>query len=97
MTVNRTKGDGNGGYFVFPAGHGAASGPNFKYLNVMGMRMILNPSTDISSFSPINQTILTAMMQYGLILADNGSDMFVTGTTDSRWNTDDLGNWHGGL
>ena len=96
MTVNRTKGDGNGGYFVFPAGHGAASGPNFKYLNVMGMRMILNPSTDISSFSPINQTILTAMMQYGLILADNGSDMFVTGTTDSRWNTDDLGNWHGG-
>jgi len=96
MTVNRTKGDGNGGYFVFPAGHGASGGYNYKYLNVMGMRMILNPTTDISSFSPINQTLLTAMMQYGLILADNGSDMFVTGTTDSRWNTDDLGNWHGG-
>ena len=95
MTVNRTKGDGNGGYFVFPAGHGASYGPNFKYLNVMGMRMILNPTTDISSFSPINQSLLTAMMQYGLILADNGSDMYVTGTTDSRWNTNDLGNWHG--
>jgi hypothetical protein len=96
FTVNHTKGDGNGGYFVFPAGHGASYGPNFKYLNVMGMRMILNPTTDITSFSTMNQTILTAMMQYGLILADNGSDMYVTGTTDSNWNTDDLGNWHGG-
>jgi hypothetical protein len=96
FTVSRTKGDGNGGYFVFPAGHGASYGSNFKYLNVMGMRMILNPTTDISSFSTMNQTILTAMMQYGLILADNGSNMFVTGTTDSRWSTDDLGNWHGG-
>lgn len=93
FTVNRTKGDS---YFVFPAGHGASGGYNFKYLNVMGMRMILNPTTDISSFSTMNQTILTAMMQYGLILADNGSDMYVTGTTDSRWSTDDLGNWHGG-
>ncbi len=96
FTVNRTKGDSNGGYFVFPAGHAANGDYGYKYLNVMGMRMILKPSTNISSFSPINQTILTAMMQYGLILADNGSDMYVTGTTDPRWNTNDLGDWHGG-
>ena len=30
------------------------------------------------------------MKDYGLILADNGSDMFVTGTMDPRWNNDEL-------
>jgi hypothetical protein len=96
FTVTRTKGDNNGGYFVFPAGHGASGGYNYKYLNPMGMRIILKPSVDISTFSTINQTILTAMKEYGLILADNGSNMFVSGTTDARWSTDDLGDWHGG-
>ena len=96
FTVSKTKGDGNGGYFVFPAGHGASGGYNYKYLNPMGMRMILKPSVDISTFSTINKTILTAMKEYGLILADNGSNMFVSGTNDSRWNTVDLGDWHGG-
>jgi hypothetical protein len=96
MTVARTKGDNDGGYFVFPAGHGASQDYRWKYLNPLGMRLQLIPSTDITSFSTINQTILTAMENYGLILADNGSNMFVTGTTDSRWDTGDLGNWHGG-
>ena len=35
------------------------------------------------------------MENYGLILADNGSNMYVSGTTDSRWNTVDLGDWRG--
>ena len=30
--------------------------------------------------------ILTALKQYGMIMADNGSSMFLTGTTDMRWN-----------
>jgi hypothetical protein len=100
FTMSPTKGDGNGGYFVQPATHAASYGSRYSSLNVMGMRLRLKSDAatmaKVASYSPINQSILTAMQQYGLILADNGSDMFVSGTTDSRWNVDDLGNWHGG-
>jgi hypothetical protein len=41
---------------------------------------------DISGFSAANQAILNAMKKFGLIKADNGSAMYVTGTPDSRWN-----------
>ena len=60
----------------------------------MGMRLRLKASYDISGFSKTNQIILTALKQYGAIMADNGSSMFITGTTDMRWNNDDLGNLH---
>ena len=36
------------------------------------------------------QVILTAMKKYGLILADIGSDMYISGAPDSRWNNDEL-------
>jgi hypothetical protein len=52
----------------------------------MGMRLRLKSTTSISSFSAANQVILNAMKKYGLILADNGSAMYVTGAPDSRWN-----------
>ncbi|MGD0730699.1 MAG: chitobiase/beta-hexosaminidase C-terminal domain-containing protein [Terracidiphilus sp.] len=100
FTMERTKGDNDGGYFVLPASHGAAPDYRFSTLNVLGMRLRLKSDAatmaKVRSYSPINQSILTAMQQYGIILADNGGNMFVTGTTDPRWNTDDLGNWHGG-
>ena len=54
----------------------------------MGMRMRLKSSYDISAFSAQMQTILTAMKKYGLILADNGSALYVTGVSDSRWGSD---------
>ena len=57
----------------------------------MGMRLRLKASFDISGFSPANQVILTALKQYGMIMADNGSSMFLTGTPDNHWNNDDLG------
>jgi hypothetical protein len=58
----------------------------------MGMRMRLKASFDISGFSAENQVILTAMKKFGLILADNGSAIYVTGAADTRWDDDDLHN-----
>jgi hypothetical protein len=54
----------------------------------MGMRLRLKSSYDISGFSAQMQVILTAMKHYGLILADNGSSLYVTGVSDSRWGSD---------
>jgi hypothetical protein len=48
----------------------------------------LKASYDISGFSAQMQVILTAMKKYGLILADNGSSLFVTGASDNRWGSD---------
>ena len=75
--------------FTPPASHWAATSSN-QYAAPMGMRLRLKASFDISGFSPADQVILTALKQYGMIMADNGSSLFITGTTDSRWNNDDL-------
>ncbi|MGD0521790.1 MAG: chitobiase/beta-hexosaminidase C-terminal domain-containing protein [Terracidiphilus sp.] len=100
FTVENTKGDGDGGYFVLPDTHAAAYGSKYKYLNVMGMQLRLrndvNTNNKIATYSPINQAIFAGLQNYGMILADNGGNLYISGTTDSRWNTDDLGNWHGG-
>ncbi|MGC9158698.1 MAG: chitobiase/beta-hexosaminidase C-terminal domain-containing protein [Terracidiphilus sp.] len=93
FTLRDTKDDANGGYFVTPASH--ASGNYWGVRNVMGMRIRLKASFDISGYSKTNQVILTAMKQYGMILADNGGDFYLQGTTDSRWNDSDLANLNG--
>ncbi|HTS08465.1 MAG TPA: hypothetical protein VMP68_23055 [Candidatus Eisenbacteria bacterium] len=54
----------------------------------MGMRLRLKSSFNISGFSSQMQVILKAMQHYGMILADNGSSLFVTGVSDSRWGSD---------
>jgi len=76
--------------FTPPASHWASSvtDPNAP---PMGMRMRLKASFDISGFSPANQVILTALKHYGMILADNGSAIFITGMPDGHWNNNDLG------
>lgn len=56
----------------------------------MGMRVRLKASFDISSYPTDIQVILTALQHYGMILSDNGSPMFISGTSDSRWNNNDL-------
>ncbi len=88
MTVAHTKSDANGGYFVAPATHGA--GNNSGTDNIMGMRLRLKASFDISTFSAANQVILTAMKNYGMIVADNGSNMYFQGAPDARWDDNDL-------
>ena len=75
--------------FTPPASHWASSvtDPNAP---AMGTRLRLKGTFDISSFSPQNQVILTALKKYGMILADNGSGIFISGAPDSRWNNSDL-------
>ena len=58
----------------------------------MGMRMRLKASFDVSSFSATNQVILNALKKYGMIMADNGSSMYISGAPDDRWSNDDLHN-----
>ena len=73
--------------FIPPASHwaGNTSDPTAP---PMGMRLRLKSSYDVSGFSAQMQVILAAMKQYGLILADNGSSLYVTGVSDSRWGSD---------
>ena len=54
----------------------------------------MKSSFDISGFSQVNQVILTALKEYGAIMADNGSSMFISGVPDLRWDNNDLGNLH---
>jgi hypothetical protein len=58
----------------------------------MGMRLRLKSSYDISQFSTNVQVILSALQKYGMIMADNGSAMYISGTPDNRWDNDDLHN-----
>ena len=51
----------------------------------MGARLRLKASVNLSGFTPAVQRVLQAMKTYGLIVADNGSDMYITGTSDPRW------------
>ena len=90
FTLNNTRSNNNGGYFVSPATH--AAGTSSTTPIVIGMRVRLKSSFDISSFSATNKIILTAMKKYGMILADNGSNFFFQGTPDARWNDEDLNN-----
>src|SRR5258706_105438 len=56
----------------------------------MGARFRLKASYDISGFSPEMQILLQAMKTYGIILADNGSNWYVTGAPHDRWDNDML-------
>jgi hypothetical protein len=73
--------------FTPPASHDAATSSD-PTAPPMGMRIRLKSSYNISGFDANMQVILTAMQKYGLILADNGSALFVTGASDSRWGSD---------
>jgi len=75
--------------FTPPASHWAPNSDN-PLAAPMGMRLRLKSSFDISGYPPDDQVILTALKQYGMIMADNGSSMFISGTPDNRWNNDDL-------
>jgi hypothetical protein len=75
--------------FTPPASHWAANSTN-QYAAPMGMRLRLKSSFDISGFPPQSQVILTALQQYGMIMADNGSSMFITGAPNDNWNNNDL-------
>jgi len=78
--------------YVYPALHKVNGTGVLGTSLPMGARLRLKPGFDISSYSAENQVILKAMKTYGIILADIGSDMFISGAPDSRWNDTDLQN-----
>ena len=84
FTANRTRSE-----YIWPARHEASSITD-PDLPPMGQRFRLKSSFDASGFSPQVQVILQAMKTYGIILADNGSDWYISGTPDSRWDDDML-------
>jgi hypothetical protein len=84
FTVQRTQ-----RAYLWPARHQASSNsdPN---LPPMGLRLRMKASVDISRFSPGNQVILRALKQYGMLVSDNGSNWFISGAPDDRWDNNDL-------
>jgi hypothetical protein len=75
--------------YVPPASHWASSLYDDD-LAPMGMRVRLKAGYDISGFAPEVRAILQALKTYGMILADNGSDNFISGAPDLRWSDDTL-------
>jgi len=76
--------------FIHPATHAASNSSNQNY-PPMGMRVRLKAGFDISGFSPHIQVILKALKKYGMFVADNGSNWYISGAPDSRWDDDELG------
>jgi hypothetical protein len=81
VTVRATNG------YVYPASHRAGS---LGGALPMGARLRMKAGRDISGYRPEIQKIFRAMKRYGLIVADNGSDLYVSGSYDTRWDNNTL-------
>lgn len=71
--------------YIYPARHFASdkTDPN---LPPMGLRVRLRADFDTSGFPRQVRVILTALKQYGMIVADNGANWYISGAPDRRWN-----------
>jgi hypothetical protein len=76
--------------YIHPATHFASSNtdPNVP---PMGARMRMKASYDCGPLSREAQVVCAALKRYGMFLADNGSNWYLTGAPDPRWNDDALG------
>ncbi len=84
FTVSRTR-----RAYISPARHWASSDTS-SLRAPMGMRVRLKAGVNISTYPASAQTILRALKKYGMIVADNGSNWYVSGTADARWNDTEL-------
>ena len=75
--------------FIYPARHEAGSTSSAAE-PPMGLRIRLKRSVSLAGFSPQVHVILTALKTYGMILADNGSPLYVSGAPSRHWNDDRL-------
>jgi hypothetical protein len=84
FTVSRTQKG-----FIHPATHqaGSTTDPNVP---PMGARFRLKASFDLSGYHGAALVVLQALQRYGMFLADNGSNWYLSGATDARWNDIDL-------
>jgi hypothetical protein len=73
--------------YVWPAGHsdGTSTDPAAP---PMGVRLRLKAGVDLTGFDAKTQVILRALQDYGMILADSGDRLNISGSPDSRWNDD---------
>ena len=75
--------------YIYPARH-FASDFNDRSLPPMGLRLRLKQSFDISGFPDQARVVLRALKRYGMIVADNGSDWYISGAPNENWDNDDL-------
>ncbi len=75
--------------YIWPARH-LTSNDNAPNIPPMGARFRLKASFDISSYPPEMRILLQAMKTYGIVLADNGSNWYVSGAPDEHWDNDML-------
>jgi hypothetical protein len=74
---------------IYPARHDAGSS---SYLPPMGMRVRVKQSVTLNCTCPQAKVILQALKTYGMILADNGSNWYISGASDPGWDDNDLRN-----
>ncbi|HEY7106827.1 MAG TPA: hypothetical protein VH986_10515, partial [Acidimicrobiia bacterium] len=75
--------------YLHPATHWASSSTD-PDRPPMGLRFRLKASFDVSGYSGEARVVLDTLKQYGMIVADNGSNWYITGAADARWDDDDL-------
>jgi hypothetical protein len=84
FTVSRTQRG-----FIHPATHQAGTSSDAN-LPPMGARFRLKGSFDVSRFHGAARVVLECLRHYGMFVADNGSNWFISGATDTKWNDADL-------
>jgi len=78
--------------YILPARHAGNGSGTVHNALPFGARLRLKASVNISTYPAHLQTILKAFKKYGIILADIGSNMYISGTQDGRWDNDELSN-----
>ena len=75
--------------FVYPARHYASSSNDLS-LPPMGLRVRLKASFDVRPFPRQARIVLVALKRYGMLLADNGSNWYISGAPSPGWSNDQL-------
>ena len=75
--------------YIYPARHFASSLTD-RRLPPMGLRLRLRANFPVARYPYQARVVLRALQRYGMIVADNGSDWYITGSPNRRWNNDAL-------
>jgi hypothetical protein len=75
--------------WIHPASH-CASDTDSGAAPPMGLRLRLKANYPLKGMSTTARAIAVAMKEYGLIVADNGSNWYISGSSDRRWNDEEL-------
>ncbi len=75
--------------WIFPARHEAGSTTDTTVMP-MGLRLRLKANFNDSNFTGYAKVIATAIKRYGIILADNGSNWYISGETNTSWPDSDI-------